>query len=81
MLPDTITRQQPGAVRVSEPRLSRRFSHRTPHAQCRVPGCPFTRNGPAELLEAAVRAHVDETGHRAEIIKSSSAIYEPGRAA
>jgi hypothetical protein len=59
-----------------DPKLARRFSRRTPHARCRRPDCPFTRNGPADLLEAEAQAHMLESGHRVEIIESTSAIYE-----
>jgi hypothetical protein len=58
-----------------ETKLSRRFSHRTPHARCLAPDCPFTRNGRLAALTADVAAHVEDTAHRVEVIESASVIY------
>jgi hypothetical protein len=60
-----------------DPKLSRRFSRRTPHARCLSPDCPFTRNDRGERMAAAVDRHVRRTGHRVEVIESTSVIYAP----
>jgi hypothetical protein len=64
-LPDTLTE--------AAPRLARRYSTRTPHAQCRE--CrSLSVNGRGPEFDAIVAEHVRRTGHRVEVITSASAI-------
>jgi hypothetical protein len=61
------------------PKLSRRYSVRTPHAQCRHQGCVLSVNGRGPEFDAIVAGHVRDTGHPVEIIESASAIVSlPG---
>jgi hypothetical protein len=65
MSPDTL----------APPKLSRRWIGRRPHrARCRHPWCRLSVDGQGPEFDAIVSAHVLETGHRVEVIRSDCAI-------
>jgi hypothetical protein len=61
-----------------DPKLSRRFSRRTPHARCLNPDCRFACSAQLAPLTAAVTEDTEDTedtAHRVDVVQSTSAIY------
>lgn len=58
-------------------KLSRRYQPRCDYWYCARGDCPEGLTGSHERSEAEARAHVEQTGHEARVVKTAEIILRP----